>query len=101
MATKKTSTAHAARPLQTGSLTDALARLEVGETLSRVREMDLTRKLVPADFVEAKRSMVSTITPTTARVLERFPERRFEIESGTVMSSGHSLYCVCLVKRIK
>jgi len=101
MAAKKIPNARAARPMQSGSLTDRLARLEIGDALSQVREMDLTRKLVPADFIEAKRALVSTVTPSTARVIERYPERKFEIESGTVMSSGHSLYCVCFVKRIK
>lgn len=101
MAAKKNTVARSPRPMQTGSLTDRLARLEIGDTLAQVREMDLTRKNAPADFVEAKRSLVSSVTPSTARVIERYPERKFEIESGVVASSGHSIYCVCFVKRIK
>lgn len=100
MANRKTKPERAQRELQPGSMTDRLARLEVGDCESRV--VAISHKASSADDLSrAKRSLVSLTTPTVARVLERFPERRFEIDSGVLVTTGNRIYSSIIVTRIK
>lgn len=100
MATRKKTTERAPRELQPGSLTDRLARLEVGEYDSRVTLIP-SRFSTPDDLSKAKRSLVSTTTPTVARVLERFPDRRFEVDSGVLVTTANRIYSTIVITRVK
>lgn len=84
-----------ARALQPNSVTDRLAKLEVGDTESRVELVEHA-----ADTLEAKRILTNRVTPSIGRVRERFPDRRFEIETGAFISSAHEVYSICVVRRV-
>lgn len=100
MANRKTKPERAQRELQPGSMTDRLARLEVGECEARTVAISHKASGVE-DLIRAKRSLVGLTTPTVARVLERFPERKFEIDSGVLVTSGNRIYSTVVITRTK
>lgn len=100
MASKRKSAEPAQRAPQPGSMTDQLVKLEIGDTVSRVREIKFTRVNDRTTLSEAKRALVSIATPQIARVNERYPDRSYEIES-TVFATGFTVYAVVLIKRVK
>lgn len=89
------------RPLRTGSHTDALAALEPGKHLVRSRDLPYDRSLNADALSEAKRALVSAATPTIARALARFPERRYEIETGVLLTSANNLYSTIIIRRTR
>ena len=88
------------RELVAGSFTDRLARLEIGECESTIREFNPRSTARPDDVSAMKRNLVSNVTPTVKRVTDRYPERRYEIETGVLATSANGLYSVCVVKRV-
>lgn len=100
MANRKTKPERAQRELQPGSMTDRLARLEVGEYEARAVAISHKASGVK-DLIRAKRSLVGLTTPIVARVLERFPERKFEIDSGVLVTNGNRIYSTVVITRTK
>ena len=88
------------RPLREDSVTSRIAALDQGESLAIVRPL-ANKKETFAEWVTATRSLLGKqISPPLARVKQRFPERDFETETGTTITSGNRLYVTLIVTRL-
>lgn len=94
----KTATRTARKPRE-GSLIQTVSQLEKGQSHSLVRRVD-TDQLDEKTLGLIRRNMNNSMTKTIGRIREEEPKKRYEIETGTLVSFQNRIYNVLIVSRI-
>lgn len=82
------------------SLPTRLAALEQGESLAIVRPLANRKESFEEWVTATKRLMGKEISTPLARVKERHPDRVFETETGTTLTSGNRMYVTLIITRL-
>lgn len=84
-----------------GSVTDNLARLEVGQSYSMARLVECSGgTAIPDQMILAREKLSSHISRTMFKIRQAHSERDYEIESGPMFGSRSNLYAVAIITRV-
>lgn len=83
-----------------GSLPDRIAALRQGESLALVRPLANGKESFEEWVGATRRLMGKEISPPLARVRQRHPERVFETETGTTLTSNNRMYVTLIITRL-
>ncbi len=86
--------------LREDSLPSRISALQQGQNLTIARPLANGSESFDAWITATKRLMGKEISAPLARVKERHPERVFETETGTLLTSGNRIYVTLIVTRL-